>query len=109
MPRYPRPAANFTSPGRRPRPAPSFSLAARPNDCRWNLSTDRTTDPAIAAAHDEVIAHLSARHDELIRKLDELNADIERVLTEFAKSRNAGTQDTRSAEPTTDAAIRRAA
>jgi hypothetical protein len=61
------------------------------------------------SAHREVIAQLDARHDELIRKLDELNADIERVLTEFAKSRNAGAQDTAPVEPTAEAPIRRAA
>jgi hypothetical protein len=44
------------------------------------------------STHRETIARLDARHDELIQKLDALNADIERVLTDFAKSRAAELQ-----------------
>lgn len=58
------------------------------------------------SSHREVIAQLDARHDELIQKLDALNADIERVLDEFAKSRNADIQEAQTAEATP---IRRAA
>ena len=35
----------------------------------------------------ELIARLDSRHDELISKLDELNAQIELALAEFAPSR----------------------
>ncbi len=35
----------------------------------------------------EVLDRLDARHDELIEKLDELNAQIEAALAEFARSR----------------------
>jgi hypothetical protein len=35
----------------------------------------------------EVLDRLDARHDELIKKLDELNAQIEAALAEFARSR----------------------
>jgi hypothetical protein len=35
----------------------------------------------------EVLDRLDARHDELIAKLDELNAQIEAALAEFARSR----------------------
>jgi hypothetical protein len=37
----------------------------------------------------EALEHLDARHDELIRKLDELNAQIETALAEFATRRNS--------------------
>ena len=43
----------------------------------------------------ELLERLDSRHDELIRKLDELNAEIERALAEFATSRTGpirGTQ-----------------
>jgi hypothetical protein len=33
------------------------------------------------------VERLDARHDELIAKLDELNAQIEAVLVEFARTR----------------------
>jgi uncharacterized protein YdcH (DUF465 family) len=36
----------------------------------------------------EVLDRLDARHDELIEKLDELNAQIEAALAEFARSRD---------------------
>ena len=35
----------------------------------------------------ELLQRLDSRHDELIRKLDELNAEIERALTQFTESR----------------------
>jgi cell division protein FtsB len=35
----------------------------------------------------EMLDRLDARHDELIEKLDELNAQIEAALAEFARSR----------------------
>jgi outer membrane murein-binding lipoprotein Lpp len=35
----------------------------------------------------EILDRLDARHDELITKLDELNAQIEAALAEFARSR----------------------
>ena len=35
----------------------------------------------------EVLDRLDARHDELIERLDELNAQIEAALAEFARSR----------------------
>lgn len=41
----------------------------------------------------EVLDRLDARHDELIGKLDELNAQIEAALAEFARSREARTDD----------------
>jgi hypothetical protein len=37
----------------------------------------------------ELVDRLDARHDELIAKLDELNAQIEAVLAEFSRSREA--------------------
>jgi hypothetical protein len=37
----------------------------------------------------EIVDRLDARHDELIAKLDELNAQIEAVLAEFGRSREA--------------------
>jgi hypothetical protein len=37
----------------------------------------------------EALNQLDARHDELIRRLDELNAQIEAALAEFAATRNA--------------------
>ena len=40
----------------------------------------------------ELLDRLDSRHDELIRKLDELNAQIEQTLAEFAKSRPAPPQ-----------------
>ena len=53
----------------------------------------------------ELLQRLDSRHDELIRKLDELNADIERALAEFATTRATavpapvpgGTLDSRAA------------
>jgi hypothetical protein len=39
----------------------------------------------------EVLDRLDARHDELIGKLDELNAQIEAALAEFARSRAQST------------------
>ena len=35
----------------------------------------------------ELLQRLDSRHDDLIRKLDELNAEIEQALADFAKSR----------------------
>ena len=35
----------------------------------------------------ELLDRLDARHEELIEKLDELNAQIEAALAEFARSR----------------------
>jgi hypothetical protein len=35
----------------------------------------------------ELVDRLDARHDELIAKLDELNAQIEAALAEFARTR----------------------
>lgn len=37
----------------------------------------------------EMLARLDSRHDELIRKLDELDAEIEQVLADFGRSREA--------------------
>ena len=37
----------------------------------------------------ELVDRLDARHDELIAKLDELNAQIEAALAEFARRREA--------------------
>ena len=45
----------------------------------------------------EVLDRLDSRHDELIRKLDELNAQIEQALAQFAKPRT-------DAPPSLDAA-----
>ena len=42
----------------------------------------------------ETLERLDSRHDELIRKLDELNAQIERALAEFVKSRAAPKSET---------------
>jgi hypothetical protein len=42
----------------------------------------------------ELLERLDSRHDELIRKLDELNAEIERALAEFATSRTAPIRET---------------
>jgi hypothetical protein len=61
------------------------------------------------STHREVIAELDARHEELIQKLDALNADIERVLAEFAKSRTATPQEVPATAPATEAPARRAA
>jgi len=41
------------------------------------------------SAPSDTLDRLDARHDELIRKLDELNAQIEQALAEFAKSRES--------------------
>lgn len=41
----------------------------------------------------EVLDRLDARHDELIGELDELNAQIEAVLAEFARSRQQSDDD----------------
>jgi hypothetical protein len=58
----------------------------------------------------EVLDKLDSRHDELIRKLDELNAEIEATLAQFARSRTAAPPDAPSAEsPADDVSIRRAA
>ena len=40
----------------------------------------------------ELLDRLDSRHDELIRKLDELNAQIEATLAQFAKPRSAAPQ-----------------
>jgi hypothetical protein len=42
----------------------------------------------------ELLERLDSRHDELIHKLDELNAEIERALAEFATSRTAPIRET---------------
>jgi hypothetical protein len=39
----------------------------------------------------QVLDRLDSRHDELIGKLDELNAQIEAALAEFARSRAQST------------------
>lgn len=39
----------------------------------------------------ELLDRLDTRHDELIHKLDELNAEIEATLAQFAKSRTEET------------------
>jgi hypothetical protein len=44
--------------------------------------------PAVPSPR-EVVDCLDARHEELIQKLDELNAQIEATLAEFARSREA--------------------
>ena len=41
----------------------------------------------------ELVDRLDARHDELIKKLDELNAQIETALAEFARSRQTSESD----------------
>jgi len=40
----------------------------------------------------ELLDRLDSRHDELIRKLDELNAQIEATLAQFAKARSDAPQ-----------------
>jgi hypothetical protein len=45
--------------------------------------------PATPLTPRELVERLDARHDELIRKLDELNAQIEATLAEFARSRKS--------------------
>jgi hypothetical protein len=45
--------------------------------------------PATPLTPRELVDRLDARHDELIRKLDELNAQIEATLAEFARSRES--------------------
>ena len=59
----------------------------------------------------ELLDRLDSRHDELIRKLDELNAQIEATLAQFAKSRGDASQplDSTAAASVADAAPRRAA
>ena len=57
----------------------------------------------------EMLDRLDTRHDELIRKLDALNADIERVLAEFARSRTPQPQAAPEAPPAPEIANRRAA
>jgi hypothetical protein len=42
----------------------------------------------------ELVDRLDARHDELIAKLDELNAQIEAALAEFARMREPAAFDT---------------
>jgi hypothetical protein len=42
----------------------------------------------------EIVDRLDARHDELIARLDELNAQIEAVLAEFGRTREAATENT---------------
>lgn len=44
----------------------------------------------------ELVDRLDARHEELIARLDELNAQIEAALAEFARSRDPSTGDERS-------------
>jgi hypothetical protein len=41
----------------------------------------------------ELLDRLDSRHDELIAKLDELNAQIEAALAEFARSREQAVGD----------------
>jgi hypothetical protein len=59
----------------------------------------------------EVLHRLDSRHDELIQKLDELNAQIEQALAEFAKSRTAPPRGSQTQDGPTheQAALRRAA
>jgi hypothetical protein len=57
----------------------------------------------------EMLDRLDTRHDELIRKLDALNADIERVLAEFARSRTPATHELPASEPAAATPQRRAA
>ena len=57
----------------------------------------------------EMLDRLDTRHDELIRKLDALNADIERVLAEFARSRTPATQEATKRESSQEVPARRAA
>jgi hypothetical protein len=40
----------------------------------------------------EIVDRLDARHDELIARLDELNAQIETVLAEFGRTREAAAE-----------------
>lgn len=56
----------------------------------------------------ELLDRLETRHDELIRKLDELNAQIEAALSQFAKS--AKTQEVSAqASDNGSGSVRRAA
>ena len=48
----------------------------------------------------ELLDRLETRHDELIRKLDELNAQIEPTLAQFAKpKRRSATEASPAATP----------
>jgi hypothetical protein len=49
--------------------------------------------PASSPTPRELIDRLDARHEELIEKLDELNAQIESALAEFARPRATQDQD----------------
>ncbi len=49
--------------------------------------------PAQTPSPRELVDRLDARHEELIRKLDELNAQIEEALAEFARSRETAPAD----------------
>jgi hypothetical protein len=86
-----------------PAPTAKFAPAARRLPCRlpMNLPSARPAHlrisrlerrPAMAkppSTPRELVDRLDARHDELIAKLDELNAQIEAVLAEFGRSREA--------------------
>jgi hypothetical protein len=77
--------------------------------CRCILSSPPTLRPASRPGKSldwyfcmpsprELLDRLDSRHDELIRKLDELNAQIEATLAQFAKTRS---DDLAGFEPTT--------
>jgi hypothetical protein len=57
----------------------------------------------------EALDHLDARHDELIRKLDELNAQIETALAEFATRREVDEESAESRPREARRAARKAA
>jgi hypothetical protein len=59
-----------------PRPTPTLT--------RLRSAIRMSTSPPTAR---ELLDRLDARHEELIEKLDELNAQIEAALAEFARSR----------------------
>lgn len=59
----------------------------------------------------DLLDRLDSRHDELIQKLDELNAQIEAALAQFAKARNeaAPATDVVEVAQSTERRLRRAA
>lgn len=57
----------------------------------------------------EMLDRLDSRHDELIRKLDELNAQIEQALVQFAKPRIQAVESIPAAAAPTIVERRRAA
>ncbi|MGD9636334.1 MAG: hypothetical protein AB7G28_12345 [Pirellulales bacterium] len=54
----------------------------------------------------ELLDRLDSRHDELIQKLDDLNAEIEAALTQFAKARSDAAPATEIAGDTKPSARR---